>query len=365
MASISPPRAVWRAQASPPSQDGGGGDNLLDLNDSNGTTQFGNPTYRLQRGKLIKNNEELLAFDAPAASRINWVGSSDNDQMFFAGAPGNRVTLNGGLGNDLFSTFDSDFGGGNLPLEGVGGLIIGGTGFDAITIDDTAAAGALDYALGGSSSTFNAFDFVFQANGQSQAITFTSDIESMQIFEGSGSAATILATKPSTLQMTVDCGAGDDSVVLGGGDLLSNGWGSTTMLGAGAGTDSIEFDDVLNPGGGTYTLNNSSLVRGTSQTIQYSAFETQRLDASERFDSGQFSLPNTINLNAFSSETAGTTISAIGGRSTAINLAQGSWANLSGALTFNTPGATINVNDQNDTVTPPCQATSCCVLSKP
>ncbi len=328
--------------------DGGGGDNLLDLNDSNSSTQ-GNPTYRLQRGKLIKNGQELLAFDAPAASRINWVGSSANDQMFFAGAPGNRVTLNGGAGNDLFSTFDSDFGGGNLPLEGVGGLIIGGTGFDAITIDDTAGTGSLQYQLGGSSSVFNAFDFVFQANGQSQAITFTSDIDSIQIFEGSGGAMSILGSKPTALQMLVDCGAGNDTVVIGGGDLLSNGWVSTSLDG-GAGTDSIQFDDVLNSVGGTYTLNNSSLTRGASQTIPYSAFETQRLDASERFDSGQFSIPNTINLNAFSGQTGSTTISAVGGRSTAINLPQGSWNNLSGALTVNAPGQTINVNDQNDTV---------------
>src|SRR5205807_9322259 len=127
-----------------------------------------------------KNIEVLLAFRAPAASRINWVGSSANDQMFFAGSPRYRVTLNGGLGNDLFSTFDSDFGGGNLPLEGVGGLIIGGADFDAITIDDTASSGALDYQLGGSSGTFNAFDFAFQAAGQAQVMTFTSDIESMQ-----------------------------------------------------------------------------------------------------------------------------------------------------------------------------------------
>jgi hypothetical protein len=280
--------------------DGGGGDNLLDLNDSNGNTQFGNPTYRLQRGKLIKDDRELLAFDAPAASRVNWVGSSDNDQMFFAGAPGNRVTLNGGAGNDLFSTYDLDFRGGNLPLEGVGGLIIGGTGFDDISIDDTAASGALEYTLGGSSGTFNAFDFAFQANGLSQAITFTSDIECMQIFEGSGSAMSHLNSKPTAMQMTVDCGAGNDTVIMGGGDLLTNGWVSTSLDG-GAGSDPIQFDDVLNPAGGTYTLNSSSLTRGVSQTIPYSSFETQRLDASERFDSGQFSLPNTINLNGTSS----------------------------------------------------------------
>src|SRR5205814_7002108 len=114
--------------------DGKQGDNFLELNDINGNTQFGNPTYRLQQGKLVKNGRELLRYNPVNASRIFLAGSSDNDAFFFGGAPGTRVTLNGGAGSDLFSTFDEDLGGGNLSLEGMNATIIGGTDFDAFTV---------------------------------------------------------------------------------------------------------------------------------------------------------------------------------------------------------------------------------------
>ena len=136
------------------------------------------------------------------------------------------------------------------------------------------------------------------------------------------------------MRLNLNLAGGNDTVIVGGGDLDDSGiFNPNTTLIGGAGTDSIRFDDHSDTDATgeteTYTFNTFTLAKG-SPLLTYSSFEQQTLDAAN--GGVQPFQPNTININAFSGQIDSTTIIGGSNRANTVNIGNGNLSNVSGSL---------------------------------
>src|SRR5262249_29821306 len=125
----------------------------------------------------------------------------------------------------------------------------------------------------------------------------------------------------STMAMSIKGEGGNDTFTLGGGDLDSNGFFSLT-IDAGAGTDSIRFDDQADQYSASETelvqLNGTELDKGPVY-VRYSSFESMEFDSSSTINGPlDFNPPEQIDLNFTSG--IPTTIYGAFKRNTVINV---------------------------------------------
>ena len=246
--------------------------------------------------------------------------------------------MNGGSGNDTLVSGTTN--GESLANSGTAS-IVGGAGTDSLAIDDEINTVVSEYDF-----DTGAFSYAIGA-GTPHTISYDSTLENMTLNENDAATTTNLRGKPSTLNLIVLGEAGNDTFVIGGGDLDSNGWTHTTLDGGG-GTDSIEFDDHLDTYSSTetenYTMTSGLLTKG-SVSITYTTFESQQLDASTvGADNIQFD--EVVNLN---SANVSTTIVGGTNRLCIVAIGNGDLSNVGFvSLNLGSAGETV-VNDQSST----------------
>jgi hypothetical protein len=287
---------------------------------------------------LEKNGASLLDFDAFDVEQVNFVADAGSNAITFDDVTSVQMTLNGGAGSDLFTNSGS--------AKSLGGPvhIIGGPGTDTLAVQDNLLPG------GSSLYGLNASEFWFDTpTPQSSAYFYDSTLENFSLDESDIDSTTMINGKPAALHVTVNGQGGNDSFVVGGGDLDSNGFTNITLTG-GTGIDPIEFDDHSDQAGGgetdAYAVNNQEISKGSGADIIYATFDSQQVDASTNGSGAVFS-GNVVNLNA---ATMPTTITGGAGRACTINVASGDLSSIAAPVTLvmGIAGG-ANINDQAST----------------
>jgi hypothetical protein len=214
---------------------------LVELRDANAN---GGNTYRVESGKVTRNPASaaplVIHYGSPRQLSINAGGG--NDVFDVAGVSAATLLASGNFGNDSFLV-----GGGDLAqVMAAGAQFIGGPGTDSLRFDNAASTVFADAVL--TSTTFAA------NNGRTHQYEF---MDSVALVHGSGGSRT--EVRSLRVPLDVAGGAGDDVLVIGGGDLGANvAAGATAFFEGGAAEDRLEYDDRLdvnnpqNPG--PYTI---------------------------------------------------------------------------------------------------------------
>jgi hypothetical protein len=331
--------------------DGGAGDDQLILDDSADQTGDGDSDYNfvfdpygidshfLEKGSSPSAGHAIVGYGG-STEQIKLAADADNNIITFYADFKQTLTLDGGSGNDLFVN-DTLQPYSPTDLATSGSVIMtGGPGTDSLEIDDHFTASDVgSFDLTSTALTMDGTHF----------ISYDATLENLTVNESDFNTTNVLHNKPAALRLTMNGDGGNDTFVMGGGDLDSNGWSNVTLTG-GAGNDSIEFDDHadLFTTGETELaqFNGNELDKGAA-AIDSVTFESQQLDASS---AGNLVLGvvQGVNLN---NTLIPTTVVAAG--RCIINVGNPTTSNLSTItapvrLTMN-PSAGANINDQFST----------------
>lgn len=209
----------------------------------------------------------------------------------------------------------------------------GGVGLDELLLNDSSGTGD------GAQHEFDIGNYAFRATPGAPARTVAFDSFTILDLSASNTRADEITinAKPLVADFTVAAGGGDDTFVVGGGDLDDSGLMTTAgvTLSAGAGNDNITFDDRLDIDEAgeteTYTLGNLTISKGAASLV-YSTFESQTLLVADRVVSGQFNTVPVVNVNAVSGFLNTTTIVGGMNRGSIVNVGNGNLTNIAGTL---------------------------------
>jgi hypothetical protein len=303
---------------------------------------------------LYKGNRRVISYGS-SVDELTFIANNDPNTIRFNAynAPGGvtqRITVDAKGGDDVFTNFDPELNAGDLSSEFNDVTLIGGPGLDRLDLNDASSfSDTSRYNV-----TSSAFSYVAAVNNGSYA--YDSSLETFNLDQNALGTQTHVDSKPLGMTLNVSGLGGDDAFFVGGGDIDSHGFTTTTVtLSGGAGVDSITFEDRLDAEAfneaESYTFDTFTLTKGSTSGFTYSSFDAQTLDTADRIV-GTLFVGNTINVNAVSSFFASTTINGGVLRDNTINLGNGNLTNLSGSYTlnFNAAGGELDVNDQNATV---------------
>ena len=243
-----------------------------------------------------------------------WCDDDTNDIQFDLGGT-TFAEIFGGGGDDRFINKSEAVVPSNVMVNSLGMLarLHGGDGNDRLQLDD-GAGGAGDYELGAA-----AFGYT------RDSITRTVEFDGMSRIDVNGSNAAntaILRAKPQDAILSFFVNGGDDTLIVGGGDLDASGLHGSTLLG-GAGNDKIVFDDALDDHAGfdadTLTINFQTLTKD-GVVIGYGAFESQKVITSGVMN-GPLAFPNTVRVHGIDMPTE--IVDTPGFRSTNVEVGNG------------------------------------------
>jgi hypothetical protein len=321
--------------------DGQDGNDFLALNDS--LAPASNSVYKVfaafnTNSSFVKNGVTLVSLAPETTEDIRLTADAGNDAIGICSANSHcALTFDGGPGDDVFFNDDSA----EISLASWFGpcTVVGGTGNDTLNLDDRANTDNANYFLGTS---------LFQ--GDRGRVTFDATLENLLLNEADTPGTTHLNAKLPGMHVSIFGNNGNDTFIIGAGDLDSNGYiGTTTLDGGGGAGDSIEFDDhsdvFSTTETETYNFNTGTLDKG-SVDVAYANFESQKLDASTTDNS----LPSNGELVNLNTNSVPTTI--IGGfnRFCVINVGFADLSPVAAPVTLTMGGAGgAIVNDQNST----------------
>ena len=194
-------------------------------------------------------------------------GGGGNDVIELrALSAGNGITIQGDDGDDEVIIGAGDWDSNVL----VNVSVDGGAGSDELVIDDT-ADGPADPNV-----------YTFTAGGVSKnsvTIGYGGTTEALTVNAGPvPDTANVNATPPGTT-LTFNGGGGNDSLLVGNGDIDTNLGGNVTLTG-GLGTDALTFNDTTDdPDPDMYTLTGTSLTKG-ARDVAYAAVESLTVNGS-------------------------------------------------------------------------------------
>ncbi len=332
---------------------GGEGDDSLILDDSQDQTNDDDNEYRLlpslttgwifdkagtagQTGPVIHYSDSV--------ENVTLTADAGNSTIRLQGLPTQHLSVDGGGGNDFIT--NARFGqNGSLVLDHPGSaVIVGGAGSDSISINDQANGLVSEYELTPS-------QFLFRSGlNPPRTLAYDGSTESFFLDQSNAATTPRLIGKPTATRLNVSAFGGDDTVVVGGGDIDASGISSatTTLLG-GAGEDRIVFDDRLDDHG---PLDNDEFtflpqqINKDGTTIVYSAFESQKLITSGVNSSG-VAAPNKVRVNAVNMPTE--IEGSAGARDNTVDVNAGFNINLIAApitLLFDNAPVVVSFNDQ-------------------
>ncbi len=329
---------------------GGSGTDSVVLDDTQ--DQLGDlDEYHITDGLITKNDfgSGSSSFDLQIEQVEDLTLQMDHDsnRLFYDLNQYNDVEIFGNNGNDQFFNRESVSTTTDVLATTLCERVIfhGGIGLDELLLNDFAGTGS------GAQHVFDAGSYTYRAvpGGAAQTVTF--DSFTLLDLTGSNTRADeiTISVKPLVADFSVASGGGDDTFIVGGGDLDDSGLMTTggVTLSAGSGNDNITFDDRLDIDevGETevYTLGNLTISKGAASLV-YSTFESQTLLVADRVISGQFNSVPVVNINAVSGFLNSTTI--VGGlnRGSTVNVGNGSLNNIAGTLNLHNSTSVV-LND--------------------
>jgi hypothetical protein len=206
---------------------------------------------------------------------------SGNDTVTVAASQGN-VTLDGENGNDTVSV--------TAPTV-LGSLTVQNSlGQTALTVDDSADTAARTATLTSSTLTGLAPGTISYAGGQVSSLTVDGG--------GHGNAFNVQGT-PTGTAVTINAGAGNDTVNVGNASNLLDGIQGALTVNGQAGTDTLNLLDQGQSTGQSYTLGATAVTRGGIAPISYNDIEALVLKAGSGNDSVAVTslptFPTTVN----------------------------------------------------------------------
>lgn len=316
---------------------GFGGDSVV-LDDTQ--DQLGDlDEYHITDGLITKNDfgSGSSSFDLQIqqAEDLTLQMDHDTNRLFYDLNQYNDAEIFGNNGNDQFFNRDSVSTTTDVLATTLCERVIfhGGVGLDELLLNDFARTG------NGAQHVFDLNTYAYRSTPGVAAQTVTFDSFTLLDLTGSntGGDEITISVKPLVADLAVVSGGGNDTFIVGGGDLDDSGLMTTggVTLSAGTGNDNITFDDRLDVDEAgeteTYTLGNLTIAKGAAQLV-YSTFESQTLLVADRVLSGQFNTVPVVNVNAVSGFLNSTTI--IGGlnRGSMVNVGNGNLTNIAGTL---------------------------------
>ena len=199
------------------------------------------------------------------ATSVQITGSDRDDVVSLTSVCADTpVTIDAGAGSDIIrvgsaATADSNVGGRIDTV--VGHLTVrGGADGDTLHIDDSGHDRATSGKLTSTTVTWP---------GRSGVITYEG-IEDLRVALGSGADSLTVASTPSGTTVTLDAGAGDDTVELRGGDHTLNAIGGSLVLLGGPGSNRLRAFDTFDDGPNSGKLSGTQLTGlGMAGTVQY------------------------------------------------------------------------------------------------
>ena len=199
------------------------------------------------------------------ATSVQITGSDRNDVMSLTSVRAETpVTIDAGAGSDIIrvgsaATADSNVGGRIDTV--IGHLTVrGGADGDTLHIDDSGHDRATSGKLTSTTVTWP---------GRSGVITYEG-IEDLRMALGSSADSLTVAGTSSGTTVSVDAGAGDDTLELRGGDHTLNAIAGTLVLLGGPGSNRLRAFDTLDDGPNSGTLSGTQLTGlGMAGTVQY------------------------------------------------------------------------------------------------
>jgi hypothetical protein len=235
---------------------GGAGTDSIRADDQ--TDSINSDIYTVTSTSLVKGSVEPHTFTINADIEQLTVNGSAQPSTWNITSTSFNLIVNAGSGNDTFNV-----GGGDVDTNIVGTATInGGGGTDRIDFEDasdgpsgdnwTFAVGSLN--KGGQVVNYSAMEGLV-VNASAQANTYNLDAHG------------------SSTPITINGGAGNETFLVGNGDLDTN-IDSNATLNGGGGTDSVTFEDSTDGSGSNiYTLTATQLVKSI-RTFNYSGFES-------------------------------------------------------------------------------------------
>jgi hypothetical protein len=205
---------------------------------------------------------------------INGGGGADTITLIENGD--NPTTVSGGTGNDTINVGDD-----NVDLNIDSNVTVDGDdGADQLEFDDRESTGNDAYLVNSSVVSKTGFGGLSYSSISALVINCNAD----------DNAITVTST-PTGTSLFVNGNQGNDTAVLGGGDLDSNLLGDNVSYNGGIGTDTITFDDDSDSiGADNYALTSAALDKPNIGSLGYSSTERINLLASQNND--------TISINS-------------------------------------------------------------------
>ena len=256
-------------------------------------------------------------------------GDGGDDTVSILTVPVDRTyTVDGGDADDAVTIGQA----GTLDaILGVGS-VIGGTGLDTLTVDDSADGEANAYTLTTSPITT-------LARGGAGTITYGT-LEALIIHAGVGSDAIAIQGTAAGTPVTVTAGDGDDALAIGTGTL--DNLLSAVNVDGGDGLDLLSLNDATDGTDNTYSIDTTRMSRtnGPAVSVDFTAIDQLLFAAGTGDDS--------IDIRATAAATP-LTVNA-GAGSDGVSVGGGSLDNLLGMLTLNADLGidTLTVDDSAD-----------------
>jgi hypothetical protein len=278
---------------------------------------------------------------------VNLIGDNDNNTFYFDSLGGVRLVVHGAAGNDTFTNLNPHVGNGSLVEAADGGGLIGGEGIDAATLDDSRDQLVDEYALDVTNG------ITYRSGGTTRAFFIDSLMENVSLDQNDRAAtSTVLRSKRPTQRLSLTGRGGDDTFIVGGGDIDASGVSSstTTLLG-GTGNDRIEFDDRQDDhnvsDADTFTFEFQRVTKD-GVAIIYAGFESQKLYTSG-VNNSSLLFPNTVRMHGIDMPTE--VVGTAGDRDNTVDLGHPTFGVSQvtfGTITldFAAAPAVVNVNDQ-------------------
>jgi hypothetical protein len=271
---------------------GQGGTDALVLDDRLSTTPI---TYNFTPGQILRILTTISYRDI--ASLTLYDGSGGN--QIYVDSSAIPVTVNAGAGNDVVTLGGIEFG------ESLGGILapvaVNGQGASTtLVLNDQTNASSTEYDI------FAGSVMRFQGS-QLPTITYN-HIGALTLNAGKANNTFLVESTAASTQLTVNTGAGNDSISLGQFASLASIFGQVSVNGQG-GTDQLFLRDQLDKTGTTYYLYSGLIDRVTSSAypnIYYSHIAQLTLfasNASNTIDIEQTAATTAVTVNANANNT--------------------------------------------------------------
>ena len=227
-------------------------------------------TYTVEAAKVTRTTGTPVAIDFAAIDRVELKTGSQGDTVTVrAISAGITVSLFTAGGNDAIAVGDGS-------LDAIQGAFAldADVGADTLTVNDGADTDNNAYIVSDKQVT---------RNGNAPALSYeTSKIEALVLLAGAGDDVIAVTSTAAGVPVTVNAGAGNDALAIGGGN-LDNLQADVTLIGD-VGSDGLVVDDSADTDDNAYQATGTTLTRFANasagqRVVNHASFDTFALRA--------------------------------------------------------------------------------------